>query len=144
VLPIWTFLLLSLCPLPGLWDRLVYFAFLLCAEKFSSKLAIPILLLSVQMAPVVVQDWDVLRWARENLIGKALADPELRPSLLSVAQIPVLHGIGWKNETAYQEYINCRKTDPPVSSIFMKNPCSSFQNLTLAYARNYLVKVTTI
>lgn len=140
----WAFLVLSLCPLPGLWDRFMYFSFLLAAESFSFQLAVPLLLLGLQMAPVVVADWDLLRWAGENLTGKALADPDLRPSLLSVARIPVLHGPGWKNETEYRDFIDCRKTGPPVSSIIMEKPCSSFSNLLLSYDRNRKVLVTTI
>jgi hypothetical protein len=143
ILPIWTFFILSFNPLPGLWDRLIYFSFLLAAEKFNFKLAIPILIFSLVSAPVVVQDWSLLRWGRENLVGKSLADPALRPSLLSVSQIPVFHGLGWRDENQYQDFINCVKTDPPVSSIIMENPCKQYLGWDLAYSGVHKVLVTT-
>jgi len=143
--PTLTLFLLSFNPLPGQWDRMIYFSFILALEEFDFKLLAPILILSLQLAPIVFQDWGLLYWAHENLVSKVLADPALRPALLSVSNLQVLHGKDWRNETEYQKYINCDDlTGFNLKNVIMKDPCPYFKRFSQAYDKGYHAIVTTI
>jgi hypothetical protein len=143
-LPVWTLFLLSFNPLPGLWDRLLYFAFLISVEDFEIKWLIPVLLLGLQLAPVVVQDWPLLYWTRENLRGEVLAERVLRPALLAVSGVPVTHGEGWKNEHDYEGWISCQNLDTlRAKYAIMAAPCLEFGSFRIYQDNSYLISGTT-
>lgn len=137
-LPVWTLFLLSFNPLPGLWDRLLYFAFLISVEDFEIKWLVPVLLIGLQLAPVVVHDWPLLYWSKENLKSEALAERVLRPALLAVSGVPVTHGKGWKNEQEYDAWISCQNlTTLRAKYAIMSSPCPEFGGFRVYQDNSY-------
>lgn len=83
----------------------------------------------------------MLRWMEHNLHSQVLADSELRPAILSVSGIPVIHGKGWVNETDYQKYIHCDGLSLlDAKFAVMRQPCPGFDGAV--YSGNYQIVTT--